>query len=227
VSARTDKPQPGLLVGNCMKIEIRDTGPGIDPGIADRIFDPYFSTKDTFDSSGMGLAMVHGIVLNHGGTIDVHSEPGKGALFTIRFPIVESKPVVRSEAWEGMPGGGGHILFVDDEPAIVKMAKSLLERMGYRVEAYRDPQKALERLQAKPDIFDLVMTDMTMPQMSGVQLSEKIKAIRPQLPVIICTGHSPLIDEDRARQLGISAYVMKPLDRETIAKTIHKVLKAK
>jgi CheY-like chemotaxis protein len=227
VTEQSASSNPDRAAEKCIKIQVRDTGPGINPHIMDRIFDPYFSTKDTSNGSGMGLAVVHGIVLNHGGTIHVQSEPGKGTLFTIRIPIVMQEHKTRFEASKELPRGTERILFVDDEPAIVKMAKLSLERLGYRVETNHNPLKALERFQAEPEAFDLVITDMTMPQMTGVQLSEKLKAVRADVPVILCTGHSALIDEERAARLGISAYVMKPLDRKTTARIIRKVLEAK
>jgi PAS domain S-box-containing protein len=218
------KDYPDLKSRKHVKVTVSDTGPGIDPAIIDRIFDPYFTTKEVGKGSGMGLAMVQGIVKNHSGAILVDSRPGQGTTFTILFPLVEGKTAVETETIQALPMGSETILFVDDELSIVKMVREMLERLGYKVETAITPQDALERFRLNPDHFDLVITDMTMPQMTGVKLSEKIMGIRPDIPVIICTGHSVLIDEERAKQLGIAAYVMKPIIMTEIAKTLREVL---
>ncbi|MBW2249817.1 MAG: PAS domain S-box protein [Deltaproteobacteria bacterium] len=215
---------PDLTTGEYIKITVSDTGSGIDPEIINRIFDPYFTTKEFGKGSGMGLAVVHGIVKNHGGAITVDSEPEKGATFTILFPVVVEKPVAVVKAPDEIPLGTETILFVDDEKSIVNIIGQMFERLGYKVETKQNPVEALKLFQSKPDEFDLVITDMTMPQMTGVKLSEKLKDVRPEIPVIICTGHSSLIDEEKAKKLGISAYVMKPIVMSDIAKTIRKVL---
>ena len=218
------KGYPDLKSGNHVKVTVSDTGPGIDPAIIDRIFDPYFTTKEVGKGSGMGLAMVQGIVKNHSGAILVDSRPGQGTIFTIFFPLAEGKTAVETETIPALPMGSETILFVDDELSIVKMVRKMLERLGYKVETAITPQDALERFRLNSDHFDLVITDMTMPQMTGVNLSEKIMGIRPDIPVIICTGHSVLIDEERAKQLGIAAYVMKPIIMTEMAKTLREVL---
>jgi PAS domain S-box-containing protein len=218
------KNNSGLKSGAHVKIMISDTGPGIDPEIIDQIFDPYFTTKEVGKGSGMGLAVVHGIVKNHSGAIAVDSNLGKGTKFIIFFPLASKKAMVESNTSQDIPRGNETILFVDDEISIVKMVQRMFERLGYKVETATTPQDALEQFSLNPDHFDLVITDMTMPQMTGVKLSEKLMAIRKDIPIIICTGHSTLVDKERAKDLGLAAYVMKPINMRKTAQTIRKVL---
>jgi PAS domain S-box-containing protein len=213
-----------VTTGDYIKITVSDTGPGINPEIIDLIFDPYFTTKEVGKGSGMGLAVVHGIVKNHRGAITVDSQYGQGATFTILFPVVTEKPVTEVKASDEIPRGNETILFVDDEKSIADVAGLMLERLGYKVEIKTNPVEALELFQLEPAKFDLVITDMTMPQMTGIKLAEKLKADRFDLPVIICTGHSSLINEEKAKAMGISDFVMKPIMMRGIAKTIRKVL---
>lgn len=218
------KSYPELNEGHYFKITVSDTGPGIDTEIIDQIFDPYFTTKGVGKGSGMGLAVVHGIVKNHNGAISVASEAGEGTTFTVLFPLAEGIPEVETFKTEELPLGNETILFVDDEKSIVNMSRRMLERLGYQVETKMNPVEALELFQSKSDQFNLVITDMTMPQMTGVKLSEKLMEIRSDIPVIICTGHSSLIDETKAKSMGIAAYVMKPIIKQEIANTIQRVL---
>jgi len=218
------KESSDMAQGNYLKITVSDTGPGISPEIINRIFDPYFTTKEMGKGSGMGLSTVLGIVKNHGGSVYVDNNLGKGSTFTLLFPMVEKKPVNKTETDDEYPSGTETILFVDDEQAITEMTQKVLEKLGYRVEARLNPIEALDLFQSKPDTFDLVITDMTMPQMTGAKLSEKLKQIQPDIPVIICTGHSSQIDEKKAKQLGISGYIMKPASMSTIAKAVRNVL---
>ncbi len=218
------KDYPGLKSGDHVKITIGDTGPGIDPKFIGQIFDPYFTTKEIGKGSGMGLAVVHGIVKNHNGAISVESKPGKGSKFTILFPITKVNPVIDSQIESRIPKGNETILFVDDEISIVKMVKKTFERLGYNVETANNPQNALEIFSINPDHFDLVITDMTMPHLTGVKLSEKLLAIRPDIPIIICTGHSNLVDEEKAKKMGVAALLMKPIKTSETAQIIRKVL---
>jgi len=215
---------PSVAKGNYVKLTVSDTGPGIEPEIIGRIFDPYFTTKEMEKGSGMGLAVVHGIVKNHHGAITVDSKPGKGTTFTILFPVATAKPEVEAGRPDEVPLGNETILLVDDEKAITHMTAQVLKRLGYKVETELSPVKALESFKMKPNAFDLVISDMTMPQMTGTKLLRKIKAVRPDIPVIICTGHSSLIDEEKAKQLGIDAYIMKPIVKSDIAIAIRSVL---
>ena len=222
---RANDCNPDLTPGDWLKITVRDSGPGIRPDIIDRIFDPYFTTKDVGKGSGMGLAVVHGIVKNHHGIISVDSKSGQGATFTIFFPVVTERPAVDIKSSDVIPRGAGErVLFVDDEASITDMVGKMLERLGYKMQTTISPVDALQLFRSEPDAFDLVLTDMTMPQMTGVKLSEKLKEIRTDIPVIICTGHSSIIDEERAISIGIDGYVMKPIGMRDIAKAIRNVL---
>jgi PAS domain S-box-containing protein len=213
-----------LPKGDYIKITVSDTGMGIDPGIIDRIFDPYFTTRQVGQGSGMGLAVVHGIVKSHGGAITVDSEVGKGSLFHLYFPLVDAKIDRRTSKTVEIQRGNESILFVDDEISIVNMMGRSLSRLGYHLDTKLNPQEAVELFQSKSDRIDLVITDMTMPQMTGIQLSEALRQIRPDLPIILCTGHSDLIDEDKAQRLGFAAYVMKPIAKQEMARIIRDVL---
>ncbi|MCP4576910.1 MAG: response regulator [Deltaproteobacteria bacterium] len=215
---------PGPAPGDYLKITISDTGPGIDPEIIGRIFDPYFTTRDVGKGSGLGLSVVHGIVKNHKGAVSVESEPGKGAAFSVLFPLISNMPEVETKTTDERLLGTETILFVDDEKSIVHMTGRMLARFGYKVKAETDPVEALELFRSKPDRFDLLITDMEMPGMTGVKLLEKARRIRADIPVIVCTGHSPLIDAERAEALGVDAFVLKPVSKRDIAETIRKVI---
>ena len=228
VTVNSAHSYPGMAEGDYIKIMVSDAGPGIESQFIDRIFDPYFTTKAIGKGSGMGLAVVQGIVKTHNGTITVKSRPGKGATFTILFPVVDKKPVAHSETTDEIPPVGSEtILFVDDEESIVDVTGQILKALGYKVETQTNPQDALKIFQSKPHDFDLVITDMTMPRMTGIQLSEKLMGIRSDIPVIICTGRSSHIDEEKAGQIGIADYIMKPISMLEIAKIIRKVLDKK
>ena len=221
------KAYPELSPGEHIMIQVSDTGKGVDPDIIDRIFDPYFTTKKVGKGSGMGLSVVHGIVKNHSGTITVDSNPGIGTRFSILFPLATEKPMAETKTSEELSKGNETILFVDDEISIIKMVQRMIERLGYKVETATTPQDALDRFLLNPDYFDMVITDMTMPQMTGVKLSEKLMEIRPGIPIIICTGHSALVDEEKAKELGLAEYVMKPINMQEISQSIRKVLDRK
>jgi PAS domain S-box-containing protein len=211
----------------CVNLTVSDTGHGILKEEIDRIFDPYFTTKEIGKGTGMGLAVVHGIVKGHDGRIDVKSEPGKGTIFSIFFPVVEGEAVSEIETDEEFPTGNERILFVDDEPSMVHVGRYRLERLGYQVEAQTSPVDALELFRVNPDQFDLVITDMTMPRMTGKQLVKEILEIRPDMPTIICTGFSEKMDEEKAKGMGIRHYIEKPINRADLAKLVRKVLDEK
>ncbi len=213
--------------GNCAEITVKDNGPGIDPDIIDRIFDPYFTTRTTGKGSGLGLAVVYTIVKNHKGTITVQNRPEGGTLFTMLFPMVDQKKETKIKPMDGSSHGTERILFVDDEENISEMALESLKLFNYRVEAMTDPEDALAVFTLNPGYFDVVITDMTMPKMTGARLAEKLIRIRPDIPIVLCTGHSSLIDEEKARQLGIAAYMLKPISMLKIAKTIRKLMDQK
>jgi CheY-like chemotaxis protein len=203
---------------------VHDTGPGVAPELASRVFDPYFTTKEVGKGSGLGLSVVHGIVKTHGGAVLLDSSPAKGTTITLYLPTFPAERTSVLSEKTGIPGGSEIIFFVDDEPSIVQMSRIMLQRLGYSVEAWTDPTETLALFKEDPFACDLIITDMTMPQMNGVRLSQAVKAVRPDIPVIICTGNSPYIDEDRAAELGIAACVMKPMVKSEIAQVIREVL---
>ncbi len=215
-----------LEPGRYVKLSVSDTGPGIDSGFIDRIFDPYFTTKGLGEGTGMGLAVVQGIVKNHDGAVMVKSEPGKGAVFEVFFPLTEAEAEPEDKEADALPTGNEKILFVDDEESLVKMGRRMLERLGYRVETKTNPIEALDLVRSEPDRFDLVITDMTMPQMTGDKLVKEILSIRPDMPIILCTGFSEKIDDERAKELGISKYIEKPFAIPDFPTAVRNVLDA-
>jgi CheY-like chemotaxis protein len=194
------------------------------PEILPRIFDPYFTTKEKGEGTGLGLAVVHGIVESHGGFIRVESAPGSGAAFEVHFPAIQSPEPARPAAAQGLPTGSERILLVDDEAALVDVGRLSLERLGYRVTALGDSREALERFRAAPGDFDLVITDMTMPHLTGDRLASELLALRPALPVILCTGFSAGITPEKALALGIREFIQKPLVIGELAAAVRRAL---
>ena len=220
----SDDSNPDLHPGRYLKLTVSDTGHGMNSVVMKKIFDPYFSTKGPGEGTGMGLAVVHGIVKSHGGNITVYSKLGEGTIFHVYLPLIEARPVEpKTVPAEPTPTGREHILFVDDEEPIVRMMQQILERLGYQVTSRTSSVGALEAFKAKPDEYDLVITDMTMPNMTGIELAPRLREIRSDIPIIMCTGFSETIDEDRAKNMGILAYIMKPFLIDEIAKTIRKI----
>lgn len=215
---------PDLTPGPYVTLSVSDTGHGIDLEIIDRIFDPYFTTKGLAEGTGMGLAVAREIVKSHRGTIGVQSEPGKGTTFHVFIPRTEIEVTPKNKGTSPLRTGNERILFLDDEKAIVTMVKQTLESLGYEVVATTSSIDALEVFKAQPDKFDLVVTDQTMPTMTGGELSKELMRIRPDIPIILCTGYSEMIDEDKAKSMGIREFVMKPLLMRDLAETIRKVL---
>jgi PAS domain S-box-containing protein len=215
---------PELKPGPYVMLRISDTGHGMDSATMERIFDPYFTTKDKDKGTGMGLAVVHGIIKGHAGGIQVQSIPGKGTRFDVLFPIMGKQMESETKELQALPTGNENILFVDDEESLIDLGKSMLQKLGYRVEMQTSPVEALEIFGAAPDKFDLVISDMTMPGMTGDLLASELMKIRPDIPVIICTGYSERIDEQRAKQLGIKGLMMKPFTIRILSKTVRDVL---
>jgi PAS domain S-box-containing protein len=213
-----------LEVESYVRISVNDTGYGMHPDVMKRIFDPYFTTKEKGVGTGLGLAVVHGIVKKCGGAIRVESELGNGTTFHIYLPKVDIAASIKAEPPKPIRGGSERILFVDDEKMLVDIGQQVLQRLGYDVVSRTSPIEALELFKAKPDFFDLVITDKTMPGMTGDALAKELISIRPTLPVIICTGYSQTIDHERAKQIGIKAFVMKPILINEIAAAIRRVL---
>jgi CheY-like chemotaxis protein len=192
--------------------------------VLNRIYDPFFTTKEKGEGTGMGLSVVHGIVKSHGGEVIVHSEPGKGTSFEIYFPAIEKTEIRKTDAVLPLAIGNERILFVDDEPSLVHIGKQILEPLGYKVEARTSSLEALELFKVKSEKFDLVITDMTMPKMTGDDLAREILKIRTNIPIILCTGYSKKISEGKAEALGVRALVMKPIVAEQLAKIVRQVL---
>ena len=210
--------------GPYLKLSVRDTGQGISSDLLGQIFDPFFTTKQQGEGTGMGLSVAHGIVKSHGGTISVYSEPGEGSIFNVYLPAIESSSEQKAREEKPVPTGTERILFVDDEQALVKMGKQLLEFLGYKVTTSTSSIEALELFKVQPDKFDLVITDLTMPNMTGDELAQKLMAIRPDIPVILCTGFSTKMTAEKTKKMGIRAFVLKPVIKQDIAETIRKVL---
>lgn len=215
---------PELSPGDYVQLSIIDTGSGIPAGIIDRIFDPFFTTKTKDKGSGLGLAVVHGIVKNHGGGIVVESQPGRGTTVDVYFPARETALKQPPSFESRISGGTEQILFVDDEAAIIDMARQMLGSLGYGITVRTDPKEALDLFLAEPDRFSLVITDLSMPRMTGVQLAEAIRAIRPDFPVILCSGIDDSLPADMEIAGGIHAFLLKPIVRSDLARTIREVL---
>jgi len=213
-----------LSPGAYVSLKVRDTGEGIDPGIIDRIFDPYFTTKEVGKGTGMGLSVIHGIVKSHDGGIRVESEVGKGTVFEIYFPALEKMIEEEKEPDGEIKGGSESILFVDDEQTMVDLNRQRLERLGYQVKSTTKPVEALEWFKANPEQFDVIITDMTMPRMTGDRLAAEVLKIRPQMPVIICTGYSERMSAKKAESLGVRKYIEKPIDIRNLAAALREVL---
>jgi CheY-like chemotaxis protein len=214
----------GINPGRYVRMTVRDTGTGISADIKDKIFDPFFTTKKVGEGTGLGLSVVHGIVKQHDGHITVESEPGRGSTFTVYFPEISGEAETEGVEEAAIPTGSEHILFVDDEEALIEMSQDILAELGYEVTSRMNGREALSLLKEDPSGFDLIITDVTMPEMTGIDLATEALAIRPDLPIIMCTGHSHLVDADRAKAAGIRAFAMKPLTKREIAKTIRRVL---
>ncbi|RMH32541.1 MAG: response regulator [Nitrospirae bacterium] len=213
-----------LPPGPYVRLTVRDTGHGIAPELLDRIFDPFFTTKQTADGSGMGLAVVHGIVTGHGGTIHAESALGRGTTVTVYLPAIPTPQPEKSASRTPSLEGKESILFVDDEEALVRLGQELLSLLGYQVEVRTNSLEALELFRENPDRFDLVITDQTMPLMTGEQLARELLKIRPGLPIILCTGFSHTVTAEKAKALGIRAYLMKPLAIRDLAPIVRHVL---
>lgn len=226
IDARLAAAEPDLQEGNYVRLTVTDTGHGIPPDLIEKIFDPFFSTKPVGEGSGLGLATVHGIVRNHGGAIKVYSEVGAGTTFHVYFPRIESQAPASAATTGPIPQGQGErILFVDDEEALVQMNSEILGKWGYDVAGYRESVEALEAFKADPGGFDLVMTDLTMPKMTGLELARHIMAIRPNVPIVLMTGFSEATTLEKARLMGIGEFILKPAGSRELAQCISRVLK--
>jgi DNA-binding response OmpR family regulator len=215
-----------LAPGNYARLVVADTGHGIDKDIIDRIFDPYFTTKATGKGTGMGLSVVHGIIKGNGGGIRVFSGPGRFTEFHLYLPrvdtIIDTEPTIFNQ--QHLPGGHEHILIVDDEEMLVDMMRQVLEQLGYTVSAHTNSTEALKAFCGCPQAYDLLITDMTMPGMTGTGLVKAVRAVRSDIPIILCTGFNEQIGQENSRSLGIQALIMKPVGMQQLAETILNVL---
>ncbi len=216
--------EPGIEAGKYVQLTICDTGTGIDPEIKDKIFDPYFTTKEAGKGTGMGLAVAHGIIKSYGGTISIDSQLGKGTAVHVFLPIIDADAALAGDDAEPVPGGGERILFIDDEEMLTSLNKIMLEELGYKVVACNDSCEALQIFQSQPDRFDLVITDQTMPGLTGAELAAQMLKIRPGLRLILCTGYSSIITREEAESIGIRTYAAKPLGRKEMAGLIRETL---
>ncbi len=229
--ARRMEIQPGT----CVMISVTDTGCGMDEETIKRVFDPYFTTREGGRGTGLGLATVHGIVSGHGGTITVDSTPGEGSTFAVFLPrhIPANGPAQADDAHatddtdlattQADDDSAAKILFVDDEDMIVRLAVNCLEREGHHVTAFTDSNEALNAFRKTPDAFDLVITDQTMPRLTGVQLAEAIHELKPNLPVVLCTGYSETLRPDTIEEFGITKYLQKPVNIVTLQETVREI----
>ena len=217
--------RPDLKPGRHVRLEVSDTGPGIEPKMQQRIFDPYFTTKELGKGTGLGLAVVDGIIKKHRGIIRLESEPGKGARFLIYLPAIEADHDAETDHYvqADFSAGNERIMLVDDEADIRETLVNLFEHKGYRVSAYENGQLALDEFKRSPHRYDLVITDMTMPIMTGDLLARKLLQIRPDIPIVLCTGYHERFTEDAAREAGIRAYVEKPVSGMELAGIIRDI----
>jgi PAS domain S-box-containing protein len=218
-------PDLDLASGPYMKLTVRDTGKGMPPEVKGRMFEPYFTTKELGRGTGLGLSVVHGIVKSHGGAITCTSIPREGTTFEVYLPKIRSEETrLEYEEEKPLPLGHERILFIDDEQSLANLATKMLSSRGYRVDARTSSIEALELFRKDPGRFDLVITDMTMPGMTGDRLAQELLIIRPGIPVILCTGYNEHITEERTREIGIRRFILKPLDMRSLTETIRKVL---
>jgi len=218
-------PHPVLGPGAYLKLTVTDSGCGMPPDVMDRIFEPFFTTKEVGKGSGMGLAVIHGIIKGHNGFITVDSEPGRGSRFTVYLPLTDEKIMRKAgEDAAAAPGGKERVLLVDDEESILVSISRVLKILGYEVVAKRDGSEALEEFAKSPEAYGLVMTDMTMPRMSGMELASRLARVRRDVPIILCTGFSDTIDKKKAKEMGVCELLMKPADMDELKAAISRAL---
>lgn len=210
--------------GGTVLLAVRDNGAGIEERYLKKIFDPYFTTKEIGKGTGIGLAVVHGIVKSHGGSISLETEPGRGTCFTIKFPAVEEIPEGNNDTGHSVATGHERILVLDDEPAIAALMARHLENMGYEAECFTDPLVALANMKNTSEKYDLIITDMSMPQMMGDIFSREALKVLPDVPVVICTGYSEDISEEQADLLGVRAILLKPVEKHKLSMTLRDIL---
>jgi PAS domain S-box-containing protein len=219
--------EPGSPPGEYVKLTVSDTGHGMQPWILKRIFEPYFTTKETGKGTGLGLSVAHGIVKSHGGAVKVSSVVRKGSVFEIYLPRVKGEASETDKFDMPLLTGTGRILFVDDEPALTLMGQKILGRLGYRVHTTNSSVEALEIFRSKPNEFDLVITDLTMPGLTGINLAKALLTIRPELPIVLCTGFSDRVNEEMLKSMGIRGLMLKPLTIHELAHSVRMAIEVK
>jgi PAS domain S-box-containing protein len=229
VDTRMAENLHGLETGKYLRLTVKDTGHGMAPDVLDKVFDPYFTTKNVGEGTGMGLAVVHGIVQTHGGAIALESDQEKGTRFGVYLPLYvgDDSELESDEPGRIIPSGRERILLVEDERSLLDIENKMLEHLGYVVEAKTSSLEALEIFQKNPNLFDAVITDQTMPHMTGKELAKEILSLRSDIPIILCTGYSELINEDQARAMGIKKYVTKPVEIRELASILRSVFDGK
>ncbi len=225
MTVKFDKVRPKIGNKEWLELSVADTGEGIEQEMLDRIFEPYFSTKEKTSGTGMGLAMVHGIISRQGGHIQVESEVGKGTIFRVRLPVAQKENGIDHVVSLGdLQGGSGKILLIDDEEQVVEVTGEILQSLGYEIVGRTSPLQALELFSSSPHDFDLIITDLTMPGLTGLELSERVKTIRPEIPVILFTGYSDQVSKDAAVAAGIKEYCMKPISMRELSHVVGRFL---
>jgi CheY-like chemotaxis protein len=215
---------PGLYPGPHVMLLVRDTGCGMIQEVRERVFDPFFTTRREGEGQGMGLSVVHGIVCNAGGGIEVDSEVGVGSTFRVYWPRIEPEQCEEVVGNTALPTGTERVLFVDDEEFQVSLARKMLGALGYQVTALASSPEALKLFKDNPQAFDLVVTDITMPGMTGIDFTRELLSVRPDIPVIMCTGYSELITGDDPSCYGARALVAKPVVMREMAETMRRVI---
>jgi CheY-like chemotaxis protein len=225
ITASDNPALKNLPQGSYLQLEVSDTGHGMDKATANRILEPYFTTKKKEEGTGLGLSVVHGIIKSLGGEITIYSEVGSGSTFHVYLPMVEKNIEEKiNKHREPPPEGNEGIILVDDEEMILSMQSEILSKLGYRVKTFSNPDDALQFFTSQADSYDLLITDMTMPQITGDVLAEKMRKIQPKLPVILCTGFSEIINREKALAQGINEFLTKPVELYELARTIRAVL---
>ena len=210
--------------GKYLELTVRDTGSGIEEHLLDRIFEPYFTTKEVGEGTGMGLAVVHGIIKEYEGALDVDSTPGEGSCFRLVLPRTDEAGGDIYKTAPALPRGNETVLLIDDNLSLLRVGREMLEHLGYQVETYTDVQEAWLRFSDGPDDFQVVITDYIMPRMTGIELADRMLAIRPGLAVIVCTGNSQNLDFEKLRSSGVCSLLVKPLVLEELAPALRSAL---
>jgi CheY-like chemotaxis protein len=215
---------PSVKPGTYLRLTIQDSGQGISARVLERIFEPFFTTKGSGEGTGLGLAVVHGVIVGHGGHISVSSVKGQGTTFTVLLPRLDVVLPAKTDKTEEWPKGSGRVLFVDDEDVLARWGEQLLTHLGYAVVAKTNPHEAVDLFRRQADQFNLVVTDQTMPTMNGEEFVRALQEIRKDIPIILCTGFSHIMTAEKAAQLGLTAFLMKPVSAAGLAHTVKDVL---